>query len=227
MYTAEEAVGAPMNLQPPTVFNTPVKIFIPCPDNTDVSGLSVYLYNGTEWILACDAAGVVQVGGEGWMVPGSRVDHNNGNPSTIEIQVYHFSGVQSGTTTGGGVTPGGGNGGGCFIATAAYGSPIESHVKVLREFRDRFMLNNPAGRAFVRLYYTCSPPVANFIVRHDTLRAMARFSLLPIVGMSWVALHLGPSVTLVFMLLILILISATMVVLFRKRCLLGACPRTH
>lgn len=215
--TAEEAVGVPMNLQPPTVFNTPVKIFIPCTDNVDVSGLSVYLYKGADWVLACDAAGNVQSGGDGWMVPGSRVNHNNGDPSTIEIQVYHFSGVQSGATTGGGVTPSGGGNGGCFIATAAYGSQVEPHVKILREFRDRFMLNNPAGKAFVRLYYTCSPSVANFIAGHDDLRAVVQLSLLPIVGVSWVALYLGHVGTLVFMLLILILISATAVVLFNRR----------
>jgi len=139
------AVGAPMNLQPPTVFNNPVKIFIPCPDHTDVSGVCVYLYNGTDWVLACDAAGDMQAGGEGWMVPGSRVNHNNGDPSTIEIRIYHFSGVQAGAASqgdsdgdgdgneGGDNDDDGGDsgdgdegesgddgGGGCFIGTAAH-----------------------------------------------------------------------------------------------------------
>jgi hypothetical protein len=92
--------GNSMNLQPPTVFNTPVKLFVPCPEYDDVSMLSVFLYNGQEWVLACDADGNVTADGEGWMVPGSRVNHNfaddpvNG-PSRIEIQVYHFSGAQA------------------------------------------------------------------------------------------------------------------------------------
>jgi hypothetical protein len=30
------------------------------------------------------------------MMPGSRKDHNDGALSTIEINVYHFSGVQAG-----------------------------------------------------------------------------------------------------------------------------------
>jgi hypothetical protein len=41
-----DAIGVPMNLQPPTVFTTPVKILIPCPGQADVSNLSVYFYNG-------------------------------------------------------------------------------------------------------------------------------------------------------------------------------------
>ncbi|MFO7737460.1 MAG: hypothetical protein R6V46_03235, partial [Desulfatiglandaceae bacterium] len=113
--------GAPMNLQPPTVFNTPVKLFIPYPAYVDVSRLSVYMYNGRDWVLACDAEGNVLPGGDGWMVPGSRVNHNYGNPSTIEIKVYHFSAVQTGAYTSNITTISdgdGGGGGGCFIATS-------------------------------------------------------------------------------------------------------------
>jgi hypothetical protein len=134
------AVGTPMNLQPPTVFTTPVKIVIPCPGRTDVSNLSVYLFNGTDYVLACDAAGHVKA--EGWMVPGSRVNHPETSPPSIEIQVHHFTGVQAaalnasaiqaaqngnadeaGTSGAPGVVAtdsgsGGGGGGGCFISTA-------------------------------------------------------------------------------------------------------------
>jgi hypothetical protein len=91
---------------------------------------------------------------------------------------------------------GGGGGGGCFIATAAYGSYMEPHVVILHDFRDRFLLTNPVGKAFVDLYYTYSSPVADFIARHDTLCLMVRWSLLPFVGMSWMTLNIGLSVTL-------------------------------
>jgi len=68
--------------------------------------------------------------------------------------------VHNPTSSSGG---GGGGGGGCFIATAAYGSSLESHVKVLRQFRDRFLLTNYLGKVFIDLYYTYySPPVAEY-----------------------------------------------------------------
>jgi len=111
---------------------------------------------------------------------------------------------------------GGGGGGGCFIATAAYGSYMEKHVMVLREFRDHFLLTNPMGKAFVDLYYTYSPPVADFITSHDNLRVVVRWSLIPLVSMSWMALHLGPTATMALSLLLLFLIGASMVVLFRR-----------
>ena len=106
--------GIPMNLQPPTVFSTPVKVFIPYPVYSDVSDLSIFLYIGNRWVLACDADGNVEPDGEGWMVPGSRVNHNNGDPSTIEIKIYHFSGVLAGSSTVGTV----GLDDSCFIGAA-------------------------------------------------------------------------------------------------------------
>ena len=99
---------------------------------------------------------------------------------------------------------GDGGGGGCFIATAAYGSPMYPHVNVLREFRDRFLLINGIGKCFVRLYNTYSPSIADCIAKHDSLRAIVRVSLLPVVGMSWVALKIGFVSTMALMLLFVI-----------------------
>ena len=90
---------------------------------------------------------------------------------------------------------GDGGGGGCFIATAAFGSLMEPHVKLLCDFRDKCLLNNALGKGFVQIYYTYLPPIADFIARHNHLRTIVRVSLLPVVGMSWIALKLGLSVT--------------------------------
>jgi hypothetical protein len=120
----EEIVGIPMNLQPPNVFNMPVKVFVPCPGFSDVSRIKLYLYNGTAWVLAIDEDGNVLPGGQHFVVPNTRVNHNNGTPSTIEVQLYHFSALQASSATGGAnvsSTPpnstGGGGGSGCFIDT--------------------------------------------------------------------------------------------------------------
>ena len=49
---------------------------------------------------------------------------------------------------------------------------MEPHVKILRDFRDKFLLNNSLGKGFVQAYYKYSPPIANFISKHDNLRAV-------------------------------------------------------
>ena len=127
----EHAVGAPLNLMPHTVFNHPIKLFIPFPEGTDVTDVDIYYHNGIQWQVACDADGNILTGGEGWMVPGSRVNHPHKFPPQIEIDVYHFSAAQavvSQTSSAAGNTQYNKSGSGatvyvtCFIDSAASGS---------------------------------------------------------------------------------------------------------
>jgi len=62
----------------------------------------------------------------------------------------------------------------CFIATAAYGTDTAREIDILRDFRDEVLLLNSLGAKFVSFYYKNSPPVADFISRHEILRAVVR-----------------------------------------------------
>jgi len=66
----------------------------------------------------------------------------------------------------------------CFIATAAYGTPLHEDIDVLRDFRDQYLKTNPAGRAFVKIYYTTSPSVADVIREHEGMRTAVRDGLI-------------------------------------------------
>ncbi|MBS1788558.1 MAG: zinc ribbon domain-containing protein [Acidobacteria bacterium] len=66
----------------------------------------------------------------------------------------------------------------CFVATAAYGSPLAPEVILLSRYRDEVLLPSKLGALFVALYYLISPPLAALIARIDFLRAMTRNWLL-------------------------------------------------
>ncbi len=67
--------------------------------------------------------------------------------------------------------------GGCLITAAASGSPLYSELKVLRDFRDDYLLTNPPGRVLTRIYYKVSPAIAGQIGNHETLKVVLRRGL--------------------------------------------------
>ncbi len=72
----------------------------------------------------------------------------------------------------------------CFIATAAFGSPLHPYVKILREFRDKYLLTNSAGSNFVSIYYYYSPYIAGTIEKYAILKTIVRISLIPAIMFS-------------------------------------------
>lgn len=54
---------------------------------------------------------------------------------------------------------------GCFIATAAYGTPHAEDIDRLRNFRDNVLREYLLGTLFIRTYYRVSPPIAEWISR--------------------------------------------------------------
>jgi subtilisin family serine protease len=70
----------------------------------------------------------------------------------------------------------------CFIATAAYGSPLHPKVAVLRRFRDVYLLPTALGRALVAWYYRLSPPLAAVIRHSPRLKQAVVWALTPVVA---------------------------------------------
>ena len=104
----------------------------------------------------------------------------------------------------------------CFIATAAYGSPLHPYVRILKDFRDKFLMSNKLGREFVELYYKYSPFIANLIAKHKVLKLIVQVNLLSLVIFSYSMVNFGPITTGGILLLILVLPIFFMSVLRRR-----------
>ncbi|MDY6844914.1 MAG: CFI-box-CTERM domain-containing protein [Thermodesulfobacteriota bacterium] len=102
------------------------------------------------------------------------------------------------------------------MATAAFGSPIEKSVVILKDFRDNCLLTNSFGYTFVMLYYKYSPPVADFIAKHETLQAAVRIGLIPLIAFGYLALHFGPISTISMMVAFFVLAIFTISFLRKK-----------
>jgi len=106
--------------------------------------------------------------------------------------------------------------GGCFIATAAYGTPMAEEIQILREFRDGYLLTNAVGRVLVDIYYRVSPPIAEFITEHPSLKPIVRAGLLPAVAMSTIVVDTTP-VEKMAIIGLLVLVSVAVAVWATKR----------
>jgi hypothetical protein len=76
---------------------------------------------------------------------------------------------------------------GCFVATAAYGSPLEPQVESLRRVRDGLRSRSPLFAAATDLYYRSGPAAAAVIARSDAARAVVRMLLAPVVKVAQAA----------------------------------------
>lgn len=160
----------------------PLQITIPF-DNSLVEDDD--LMTGRYRIYQAESKDVLEQGGSGVSAIATTAISSPVNyiEGLVTFSVTHLSVFSVGASTGGAACSGGG--GGCFIATAAFGSYQAPHVKLLRIFRDRYLLTNAPGTWFVKQYYTYSPPMADWLREHDTVRALVRVLLLPLIGLSW------------------------------------------
>lgn len=82
----------------------------------------------------------------------------------------------------------------CFIASAAYGSPLDHRLDVLRNFRSEILNKFEVGRKFINFYYTEGPYAAKWVVDHPWSRPIIQFLLWPVWMFAWISLNWGLSI---------------------------------
>jgi tetratricopeptide (TPR) repeat protein/predicted RNA-binding Zn-ribbon protein involved in translation (DUF1610 family) len=70
---------------------------------------------------------------------------------------------------------------GCFIATAAFGTPMAAELDTLRAYRDTVLKSHWVGRAFIFVYYRISPAIAGIIQNYEGMKACVRAVLRKVV----------------------------------------------
>lgn len=146
----------------------------------DVSGLfAVYTYR----VRAYNALGISEYSNEARAAMPSQVSNNSTSQALSQ------------PSSGGGSSR-------CFIATAAFGSPLAPEVMVLRNFREKYLQTNAPGRAFVAFYYSHSPAIARWISGREWARLLIRLILMPVAGVALILLKI-PLWTLAFCLMMI------------------------
>jgi hypothetical protein len=112
--------------------------------------------------------------------------NNYSTTTNVTLTIGGVSDTFSVTTKDKPASKGDGGGGGCFIATAAFGSPMAGQVEILRQFRDRYLLTNAAGKKFVAWYYRNGPFAAHWIEDKPVAKAAVRTALYPLIGFSFI-----------------------------------------
>lgn len=121
---------------------------------------------------------------------------------------------------GGGESAEGGGAADCCACATAYASTNDGYVTILRQFRDEYLMTNPAGRNVAAMYYNLSPPVARSMSEHSALKPIGRIGFLPGVAISTAAVD----TTLVEKVMIassVLLGSAVVLVWLRSRAMRG------
>lgn len=90
----------------------------------------------------------------------------------------------------GGESGSSGGGGPCFIATAAYGTPMAAEIDVLRDVRDTYFLGNAFGTAVTDAYYRVSPAIADVVASSPAAAMVVRVVLLPVILLGKIALSM-------------------------------------
>jgi hypothetical protein len=155
--------GSPVTINPQTD---------PKPITIDKSNIEITIHFSDANRVYFFVATAVDTGGLE-SIPTSEVTFSTNTSSTTTTTIPPISTTIAPTN--------GGGGGGCFIATAAFGSSLDPHVQVLRDFRDRYLLTNSTGQTFVDYYYRYSPPIADVVRKHESLKSAARWALVPVV----------------------------------------------
>ncbi|MCC6543410.1 MAG: hypothetical protein IT392_02775 [Nitrospirae bacterium] len=102
----------------------------------------------------------------------------------------------------------------CFIATAAFGSSGSPYVRILRDFRDHYLMTFNHGRAFVAAYYSVSPHIAELLEKHPPAPLIVRYALFPVIGIAY--LFLNPALSAGIFFVVFLLSVLTLIIYSRK-----------
>jgi len=62
----------------------------------------------------------------------------------------------------------------CFVATAAFGTPLQAEIQILREWRDSELSFSLAGRQFIDIYYKVGPHLARLVEKNKFIARISR-----------------------------------------------------